>query len=97
MSDNPYTTPETNDSPNLTQSSTASKYATYSDVPVYRRQWFFWLFWLIFAPIALGILLSGNVYYVKKGVVVPFGIANKILGVLISLVWIAQFIKAFTG
>ena len=97
MPDNPYTSPETTPKSNQTQSSTTPKYASYSDVPVYRRQWFFWLFWLIFAPIALGILLSGNVYYVKKGVVVPFGIANKILGVLFSLGWIAQFIKAFTG
>jgi len=41
-------------------------YATYDQVPAFRRQGVFWLSWILFAPIAVGILLTGDVYYQKK-------------------------------
>lgn len=96
MSNNPYEPPTTRAS-TLTGEADASKYLTYDQVPVFRRQWVFWLAWLIFAPIALAILLSGDVYYVKKGKVVPFGTANKVLGGLLSLAWIYQVIQSFVS
>ena len=52
-------------------------YATYDEVPAFRRQGFFWLTWILFSPIAIGILLTGDVYYRKKGEVRRFGIANR--------------------
>lgn len=95
MTENPYDSPTSDPTP--PPIGKAGKYKTYAEVPFFRRQWFFWLCWLVFAPVALGILLSGNVYYMKKGEVVPFGIANKILGVLFSLVWIYRVYVAVAG
>lgn len=95
MTNNPYQPPQAGDAPATKE--LAAKYATYDQVPFFRRQWFFWLSWLIFAPVALVILLSGNVYYKKKGVVVPFGMANKVLAALFSLVWIYRVYIAITG
>ena len=95
MPENPYNSPTSE--PTVPPIGNAAKYATYKDVPFFRRQWFFWLCWLVFAPVALAILLSGNVYYMKKGVVVPFGIANKVIGVLFSLIWIYRVYVTIVG
>jgi hypothetical protein len=57
-------------------------YQTYEEVPWYRRQWFFWVLFLL-VPLGvfgcIGLLLTGDVYYVKKDVVTPYGKANKIV------------------
>ncbi|MGO8756438.1 MAG: hypothetical protein ACLQHK_14585 [Gallionellaceae bacterium] len=61
-------------------------YSSYDQVPYYRKQWFFWLMYFTISPIALGILLSGDVYYQKKGEVKPFGLTNRIVaGLIIAL------------
>jgi len=63
------------------------RFATYSDVPFYRRQWFFWIMYFTLTPIALGILLFGDIYYPKRGEIVKFGLANRIVaGILACLV-----------
>jgi hypothetical protein len=62
-------------------------YAAYADVPYYRKQRFFWLMWLIFSPIAIGLLLTGDVYYQKKGQVREFGILNRIVAGIIAIIW----------
>ncbi len=73
-------------------------YATYDQVPSFRRQGFFWLTWILFAPIAIGILLTGDVYYRKKGEVHRFGMANRIVAGLIGLLWLVAIIQAlFNG
>jgi len=72
-------------------------YATYDQVPAFRRQGVFWLSWILFAPIAVGILLTGDVYYQKKGEVRSFGMANRIVAMLFALIWIAAFIQAIFG
>ncbi len=73
-------------------------YATYDQVPSFRRQGFFWLTWILFAPIAIGILLTGDVYYRKKGEVRRFGMANRIVAGLIGLLWLVAIIQAlFNG
>jgi hypothetical protein len=69
-------------------------YATYDQVPAFRRQGFFWLTWFLFAPIAIGILLTGDVYYRKKGEVRRFGIANRIVAGVIGLLWLVGIIQA---
>ena len=53
-----------------------SKYASYDEVPTFRKQWFFWLAYLFFTPAAIFILLFGDIYYVKNNQVESFGIAK---------------------
>ena len=70
----------------------ANLYATYDQVPTLRKQWFFWLSYFVFQPLAIGILVTGDVYYPKNGEVHSFGIANRIVAGLTALFWIASFI-----
>jgi hypothetical protein len=63
----------------------ASMYATYADVPCYRRQWFFWLTWFFLQAVAIGLLVTGDVYYVKRNEVRSFGKANRIVAGIIAL------------
>ncbi len=57
------------------------EFNNYDEVPLHNKQWFFWV--LYFIPllnlVALGILLFSDVYYVNRGKVVSFGIANRIV------------------
>ena len=69
-------------------------YATYDQVPTHRKQWFFWLTWFLLAPIAIMILITGDVYYRKKGEVRAFGPANRIVAMIIGLLWSIGFINA---
>ena len=62
-----------------------SKYASYEDVPVFRKQWFFWLVYCLFSPVAILILLFGDIYYVKNNEVESFGVANRIVAGIIAL------------
>jgi len=72
---------------------TAVSYASYADVPYYRRQWFFWLMWFVFSPIAIGILLSGDVYYRRKGQVRNFGLANRVVAGLTAPLWLLALLS----
>ena len=64
------------------------EYESYSDVPFYRRQWFFWTMWVCFAPVAVGVRLTGNVYYVNNNAEVrAFGKFSRIYTGLLALVW----------
>ena len=72
-------------------------YATYADVPYYRKQGFFWLLYFLLAPFALAILISGDVYYQKKGEVKAFGLANRIVAGLIGIFWAVALVQALTG
>ena len=69
-------------------------YATYDEVPTHRKQGFFWLTWLLLAPAAIAILITGDVYYRKKGEVRAFGPANRIVAIFIGLLWVLGFISA---
>ena len=75
----------------------AIPYATYDEVPYYRKQGFFWLWWFLFAPIAIGILLTGDVYYRKRGQVRSFGLANRIVAGVIAVLWFLVAVQEVTG
>lgn len=87
MQKNPYETPKSN-----VEVEFSGKYQSYDEVPLYRRQWFFWLTYFTISPVALAILLFGDVYYVKKGAVVSFGIANRIVAGIIGLLFLANIL-----
>jgi uncharacterized membrane protein YgdD (TMEM256/DUF423 family) len=95
MTNDPYQPPSAPTEPPTKAS--GAKYKTYDEVPFFRKQWFFWVSWFIFAPVALVILFSGDVYYRKKGEVVAFGIANKVVGAIFCVLWIFRVYVAVTG
>lgn len=74
--------------PNTQAVGASREYTSYDQVPVYRKQWFFWITYIVFAPIALCILIFGDVYYQKKGKVKSFGLANRIVAGIIAVLWI---------
>ena len=60
-------------------------YSEYEQVPFYRKQLFFWITYLIMPPIAIGLLILGDVYYQDKGQVKAFGLANRIAAGLLAI------------
>ena len=54
------------------------KYATYAQVPAYRRNWFAILLALLFTPALLVILLTGDVYYERGGQLRTYGTGAKV-------------------
>ncbi len=69
-------------------------YHHYSDVPWYRKQWVFWLTYLIVTPAALGILMFGDVYYEKRGELKSFGLANRIVAGIFGVFFVLSLISA---
>jgi hypothetical protein len=67
-----------------------SRYAHYDVVPFYNKQWFFWLMYFTITPVALGVLIFGDVYYPKDGKVKVFSLANKVIAGVIAIGWIAR-------
>lgn len=65
-------------------------YFSYDEVPTYRKQWVFWLLYFTLTPIALGILLFGDVYYQSNGVVKSFGVLNRIAAMLVGVIIFAR-------
>jgi len=70
-------------------------YGSYDQVPTYRKQWFFWLMYFTISPVAIGILLFGDVYYQKNGEVKSFGVANRIVAGILALFILIRIIGAF--
>ena len=73
-----------------------SKYSSYDQVPYYRKQWFFWIMYFALSPVAIGILLFGDVYYQKHGEVKSFGLANRILAGFIAVYILYKYITVFS-
>jgi hypothetical protein len=71
-----------------TESASKQPNSNYQEVPFYRKQSFFWLMWVVFSPVAIGVLITGDVYYCKKGEVKAFGMANRIVAGIIGIVWL---------
>lgn len=63
-------------------------YASYADVPWYRKNWFAILCALLFVPGLLVALLSGGVYYERKGQLRKYSTAAKVFLVVWCVVWI---------
>jgi len=70
-------------------------YTSYDQVPFYRKQWFFWLMYFTISPIAIGILLFGDVFYQKKGEVRSFGLANRVVAGIIAVYILVKLFGAF--
>jgi hypothetical protein len=73
------------------------RYSSYEEVPYYRKQWFFWLMWFVFPPVAIGILIFGDVYYKRKGQVKNFGIWEKIVAGIFAAFWFIRLIGWIVG
>ncbi|MBW2736986.1 MAG: hypothetical protein JRH20_31775 [Deltaproteobacteria bacterium] len=95
MTGNPYEPPKSD--VDVPEEKRADAYLTYAEVPVYRRQWFFWLTYFTVPPIALGVLAFGDVFYVKKGKVVSFGWANRIVAGFSGIYYTYRVVSAMTG
>jgi len=78
-------------------SDASQPYSTYAQVPYYRKQWFFWVMYFVLSPVAIALLLSGDVYYQKKGEVKSFGMANRIVAGIIAALWLYGIFQALTG
>ena len=72
-------------------------YTSYDQVPYYRKQWFFWIMWFILQPVALVILLFGDVYYQQKGDLKSFGLANRIIAGVIGFFYLLGFLSRLFG
>ncbi len=94
MAQDPYVPPRSGlDASSGTQD---GKYGSYAEVPYYRKQWFFWLMYFTISPIAIAVLLFGDVYYQRKGRVKSFGMANRIVAGLIGIVILFNMLSAFS-
>jgi TPR repeat protein len=57
----------------------------YARIPFYRKKIFFWFVYILLPPLALLILIFGDIHYLKHGKVKKFGLANRITAILILL------------
>jgi TPR repeat protein len=57
----------------------------YARIPFYRKQGFFWVVYFLLPPLALIILIFGEIHYLRHGKVKKFSLANRITAILILL------------
>lgn len=76
-----------------------TKYSSYDEVPFYRKQWFFWLTYVIpfLTIIALVLLVAGDIFYAKKGEVRSFGMANRVVAGIVGLLWLGNMARFIAG
>ena len=70
------------------------RYRSYDEVPWFRKQWFFWVMYLTLTPVALGILLSGDVYYRGHHEVKSVGTANRIAAGFIAILILVRLVRS---
>ena len=68
------------------------KYAEYSQVPWYRRRWFNVISWLLFCPVSIILMWTGDIYYVKKGELKTYGVVYKLILTILPIVWTISYI-----
>lgn len=81
-------------------------YASYAQVPWFRKSWFILVGFLVFAPVTLYSLFTGDIYFEKKGQLVAYYKGVKIVTIILcsmsSLVlggknvWYEMTARAFT-
>jgi hypothetical protein len=69
----------------------------YSQVPWFRRNGFVILAWLLFWPVAIGILWTGDVHYMKKGQLKTYGKVAKVILTLLAIAYTIQLFGAMGG
>lgn len=66
-------------------------YTSYGQVPWFRKNWFILLAALIFAPVTLYSLFSGDIYYVKNGQLATYSKVVKIVTIVLC-VWLSLYL-----
>ena len=69
-------------------------YASYQDVPVFRKRWFAVLCCLFFSPALLFILYTGDIYLEKEGKVTPIPKYAKIILIVVGVISILRILVA---
>ena len=82
--------------PVMPKPGSSQPYTDYSQVPYYRKQWFFWIMYFTISPVALGLLISGDIYYPKRGQVKSFGSANRIVALIFGLAFVGFFLSGIS-
>lgn len=76
------------------QSTSTNVYTSYDQVPRYRRNWFAILTFFVFPPALIYLIVTGDVYYERKGELRKYSKAAKIFLGLWCCLYIARiFIK----
>lgn len=60
-------------------------YSDMSEVPFYRRQWFFWITLFTVPFITLFVLFSGSIHYERKGEIKEFGFIERFIWISIII------------
>lgn len=68
------------------------KYADYSQVPWFRKRWFNVISWLLFCPVSVILMWTGEIYYIKKDELKTYGIVYKIILTILPIAWTISFI-----
>lgn len=65
-------------------------YVSYDQVPWYRKEWFAWLSFILFTPALIGVLLTGDSYYTRKGQLKTVSKGMKIFFIIWSIGWLIK-------
>ena len=72
-------------------------YTDYSQVPWHRKNWFAILSWLIFFPVVLYLIVTGDIYYEKNGVLKTYSRGSKqflaVAGVIYFIEGVSSLMK----
>lgn len=69
----------------------------YKQLPRPRQHRTFWLLFFLAPPVAIAVLLSGDVYYLRNGEIRSFSEANAFVALVFCAVWIANLMMAALG
>jgi uncharacterized membrane protein YvbJ len=80
---------------NITSSRNAT-YASYQEVPWFRKRWFAVICCLFFSPALLFILFTGDIYFEKQGKVTSLPKYSKIILAIVGVIAIIRVIAAMS-
>lgn len=72
------------------------RYTNYSQVPLYRKFWLVFILMFILAPVALIVIWTGDVHYLRKGTIRTFGRTGKIFLTVLAILYFIQIITKRT-